>query len=163
LIKTINDLLIIKMLTDDDNKLNFDIMPINKREWLTDDSRPGKKRKRVLNQLRDGIISPPQQINNIKVISGNINFLCPGYTDKSKDYSVEIFNNNGSIGFKCECKGSCGTDVTKACKHINTILLKICSDYIDSAAKFEANKMNYENIKDDLKNVLDGLDKMKLD
>jgi len=34
--------------------------------WLVDKSLAGKKRRRVINQLQDGIISPPQNVNKVE-------------------------------------------------------------------------------------------------
>lgn len=128
-----------------------------------DDSRPTKKRKRVMNQLRDGIIAPPKRINNITTTGTNIGFTCQSYSDKFKNYTVNLSNDNGNLKFTCTCVGGCGTEVTKACRHINTVLLKICSDYINSVEMFEKNKMDYENVKEDLKSVLDDLNKFKIE
>jgi hypothetical protein len=135
--------------------------------WVTDNSVVGKKRRRIMNQMRDGIISPPTQIVDTKIIGGELHFNVPSTTGKSTKlmHNVDIYTDakNDNIKFACNCSNKLGDHPSETCRHINMAMLKILTQYIDNAAKFASDKEQFNNVKKELYSVLGDFSALAID
>jgi hypothetical protein len=131
--------------------------------WLVDKSLAGKKRRRVINQLQDGIISPPQNVNKVEIKSCDILAICPSKSFvKSGQHDVRIWTEDNKFKFECDCNGKFGEQKVNSCYHINTIVLKLMTNYVESSVKIADNKEEYLKMKESVKDLMNSLEKLEI-
>lgn len=112
-------------------------------------------KKKISNKLKGAIENPSTYTNNILPLNGNINFNCRGKSDIDHKINITIDSNN--LNFNCSC--ICDTNVqTESCNHLNAVIIKIFSDYINNCVKYNQNKQTTLNIKNELNDVINKLD-----
>lgn len=102
---------------------------------------PNKKRKRVIDQYKDNIISPPKIVSSVNPIDGIIYWKCNS-NSQDKVYDIILTNNSGKMKFICSCQkiGS------YHCKHIHAVIIKLCLTHIENSVDCiqEVNNIKYE-------------------
>ena len=105
-----------------------------------------EKRKKVINQIKDGIISPPKCAHEILPISGSILLKCPSSTT-TDIYDIHIIiTDKGKLKFTCTCSNSCEDDSCENCIHIRGSIIKIINDHISSSTEYIEVKSKYDDI-----------------
>lgn len=106
-----------------------------------------KRRREVINQLRDGMLSPPEPINTVRNEFAYGQWSCTGTTE----HKVELKRRDGMTYFECNCSKG-----TTKCRHITSVVLSICLDY--------AKRCDMETeTKDDIASLISSFDQMDLE
>ena len=100
-------------------------------------SNGSRKRKRIANQITTGIVSPPPYVRTVKLLEGGSKWEC-GLSLFSITRNVELVKDKDKTYFTCDCGGS--REKTVQCKHIVSVLLKMCIDQADIAGHREDQK-----------------------
>lgn len=124
-----------------------------------------KKRRRVTNQIRDGMQTPPKHMEKVRPLEGKLTYKCPakggiGKSNLSHDVSISIIDNN--FKFTCDCNNRMGEHKSESCVHINMAILTMINSYIDNAEIFNDAKQRYVNILKELNNVSKKFDKLDI-
>jgi len=110
------------------------------KEWKDE------RRKKMINKLKDGIISPPKCAHEILPVSGGILLKCPSNTT-TDIYDINIIiSDKGKFKFTCTCSNSCENDSCQNCIHIIGAILKIINDHITSSTEYIEVKDKYDDI-----------------
>lgn len=110
----------------------------------------------VTNKIRDGLIDPSPLTINCIPINGSIDWVC----NSSSSHHIRMGIENGKIIFECHC-GHTGTN-NRYCKHINSIVLKICLDYIEDASIFNIEKEDNKIIKMSINNIISSMSSISI-
>lgn len=125
-----------------------------------------KKRKKLFDQYRDGIISPPKSVDTVQLITNNIfQFTCNSSSDKDIKYTITMqpnFENN--LIFTCNCfkRNEISNEVTQNCKHITAVVLYICLSQINNADNYIKNMEASKEITDELTLLFDKIKNINL-
>ncbi len=97
-----------------------------------------KKRTKIENKIKDGILNPPKLINTVDLFDSQLTFRCASKSDNTKKYNIKIKNKNNKLFFICSCKllnSNINDDINDddcQCNHINAVILLILKRYIES-------------------------------
>ena len=102
------------------------------------------KKRKITNQLRDGIVSDTTMIENIVPITGALNLSCPSRDNKTT-YAISFFiNDDHEMKFTCNCSGNVGNIESGHCIHLNSAMIRLCKHFINSGVNFLEYKDQYE-------------------
>lgn len=132
--------------------------------------RHGTKRRRVENQLREGISFPAKRIDDVEPVEGCLGFICPSksfnYFTPDKKYEIYIKIIGGEMKFFCTCDNKLGDKPSESCSHINDVMLKMIQEYIKKsslfAAKKEEQQLGVQNVVNDISDILDDFRNMDI-
>lgn len=94
-----------------------------------------KKRKRVADQIKEGITSNIHTPSNIFLETGSITMKCPS-RDNSTIHTVSFSIDNNKFKFECDCSGKIGEIKSGHCIHLNKCLIQICCQFINKSVEF---------------------------
>src|SRR5665647_369981 len=113
-----------------------------------------KKRKRLFDQYRDGLIDPPKNLNTVKpMTTGFFQWTCDSTTKEDVKYTITMQADiDNKLVFICNCQQH---QTTQNCKHINTIILYVCLSQINNADNYVKNIAATKEITDELIGIFD--------
>ncbi len=113
--------------------LNMLLHRINQYTMLSNDdniTEPPAKRQRVVNQIKTEISTASNRtIRQINNIDGLIKAQCYN-KDSTQLHNIVVGVQNGNYIFECDCNKYDGKN-TSHCKHLNTVIVQLCKNFID--------------------------------
>jgi hypothetical protein len=114
---------------------------MKKRIVQNSDSYKIKKRK-IVNRLVGTAESPSSMVTKCEPISGSIYWTSPS-RDGCGTHDIIGTVCAGKIKFECDCSGGFEDEKTGHCIHINSVVVNMIQNFIDSTISFQDSKTAY--------------------
>ena len=90
-----------------------------------------RKKRKIEDQIKGNIDTPPQIIKDVVPTNGFITFTCPSTKIKDVKYNITLgVDDSGKIFYKCECRNYVNDEIM--CKHIRACLAKTIISTIEN-------------------------------
>lgn len=123
-----------------------------------DNDIPSKKKRRLINQYKEGLEYPPKLTTTIKIMSPSItNWTCNSSSSNngSDKHTITMTCDPDSNNIMFECNCNFNIKKTCNCKHINSLILKICLSQINNAENSIIEQEKNLQLKHELVNIFD--------
>ena len=115
-----------------------------------------RKRRRVMDQIRDGMVNPSPIVSRCHLEDGSLRWACRS----KRDHVVVTGNSAGRLIFKCDCQP---TGSVRSCRHINAVVLRICLDYMEDSCSYDVERALLERAQASLRDLMGSMSSLSLD
>jgi hypothetical protein len=120
------------------------------------------KKRKLSNKIYGGIHNPSLYVDKIEFNDGKLHFSCPSKHLPDATHKIELNIIEGKMEFECSCSGGYEDRKSKHCGHIESVIINMCTKYIDDACEFIDEKDKYMNTKRILNKLAEEIDSMLL-
>lgn len=118
------------------------------------------KKRKLSDGIYGGIHNPSLYVGKIKFNDGKLQFLCPSKSLPNVTHKIELVITEGKMTFECNCMGGYADRKSKHCGHIQSVIVNMCTRYIEDACEFMDKKDKHIETKKMLDKLTGEIDNM---